>query len=161
MAVVGNPFPRTLTERDLVSSATVNLVANQWIEVGRFVVDAGTAAQLGHGDTRGLDSAVGRLYMDLQSATGPVEGLIRLDVETPQQRVDETVVEYRTERLRAAVGGEKQPGNLTVQIPFPQQGPLIGENWSFVFRVRADEAATLSRSDSEIRVDMTLADVDR
>lgn len=145
-----SPFPTSLNTSQVITSATVALVAGQMVEIGRFTVQAGVGLTLGQGAAEGQDSAIGRIYANFRNTTpADVNGMFRIDVENASKRVVKTIFERRSEQLRTDVADRRK------QIPFPQIKGIAGEDVSYVFRFMADAAGTLSQAQSTISLDAT------
>lgn len=151
---VGNPFRTTLGINDFMPTATVVTVANQFVELGRYTVQAGVALALGYESMSGQDSANGRLYLDMRdSSTAPglvADGRIRLDIHNAQDRVQATVFEGRTERLRSSLSDPRQ------QLPFPWINAIATEDVVFVLKFRSDAVVTVGRTNSKLSMDATI-----
>jgi hypothetical protein len=151
--VVQNPFRTTLGTGDLIAGDTV-CPANQYVELGRYVVQAGVALALGYGSMEGQDSANGRLYLNLMnngvSPGAAVNGKIRIDIHNAQDRVQSTIFEGRTERLRTSVTDPRQ------QLPFPWINAITTEDVCFVLKFRPDAAVTVGKANSTLSMDATI-----
>lgn len=148
-----NPFPSCLTENDLLSEGTIALLASKWQELGRKVVPAGTAYAIGYGNERGMDNAVGRVYMKIYDDTvTPVAepGMVRLELRDPQDRPIETLAEWRTEQLETSATDRQQ------MIPLPEHVAAFGEDWSLVLMFRPDAADTVVKGNCKILLDVTI-----
>jgi cellobiose phosphorylase len=151
--VVQNPFRTTLGTADFMAG-DVACVAAQYIELGRYVVQAGVALALGYEAMSGQDSANGRLYLDLKNnAVAPgvaVNGKIRIDLHNAQDRVQSTIFEGRTERLRSSATDPRQ------QLPFPWINAIATEDVCFVLKFRADAAVTVGKANTTLSMDATI-----
>ena len=119
--------------------ANVPVNANQFIEVGRVVVPSGTAYDLGVGDLKSQADAIGRIFADLRDTTvapgAKIDGIVRIDLHDPQNRVLRTVYQGRTEMLRTSQGDRRQ------QYPFSKRNVRAGWNYAFVLKVMPDAGA--------------------
>jgi hypothetical protein len=150
---VGNPFRTTLGIGDFMV-ADVPVVTNQFVELGRYTVQAGVALALGYGSMEGQDSANGRLYLDLRNnAASPgvvLNGKLRLDIHNAQDRVQATIWEGRTERIRTSATDPRQ------QLPMPWINAITTEDVSFVLKFRADAAGTVGKANTVLSLDATI-----
>jgi hypothetical protein len=151
--IIQKPFRTQLNKMQLISAATVVLNPNQYVELGRFTVQAGTALALGYGAMEGQDSAAGRLYMDFRdNAANPgavVNGTIRIDTHNAQDRPTGTIFEARTEALRTSATDRTQ------QLPFPWINAVGTEDVAFVLKFKGDAAVTLGQANTVILCDAT------
>ena len=131
---VRNKYRKTLTANDLITDG-VTLIAGQYVELGRYEVEAGEALAVGYGQYGGQVNASGRAYLFIQdSVPAQLNGYIRIDLHSPQDRVIETVFEGRTEDLAL---GANDP---TLRVPLPFNYPFAKENRAFVLKMNADAA---------------------
>lgn len=150
-----NSFRSTLINDDLISADTL-LILGQFIETGRVTIPAGVAMAIGYGPLRGHHEAIGRAYADFKASATDIDGLLRLDLHNPQDRVIKTLFESRTESLRST------QTDRTVQLPFSDDtGVVFGEDWSLVLKIKADTLTdyTLVLATSIIMFDVTMYDV--
>lgn len=142
-------FRSAFTKADLIKNASTTCVAGNPIVLGMYEVPAGELVSIGYGNLAGQESATGRIYIDLQSATGAVEGLVRISAFSPQNRPYEILREYRTETLR------QNASDRTKQIPFPEHELYVSEDKKIVLEFIADSAVTVDKSKSTILMDIT------
>jgi hypothetical protein len=151
-----NPYRSTLNSTNLIAAAAPATVLNQFIELGRYTLPAGVALELGAGVQSGQMDAVGRIYADLRTAAAvAVNGMVRLDLVNPQNRVIATLFEGRTDSLRNATLADRR-----TYIPFPKLNSAIGQDWAIVMKLQGDAAAvTATAAQSTVLVDCTFYDV--
>jgi hypothetical protein len=150
--VIKNPFRTTLNKGSLMSGDVV-ASATQYVELGRFTVQAGVALAVGFGAMEGQDSAAGRVYIDLKDTTAApgaaVNGQLRIDIHNAQDRVQSTIWEARTESVRSSASDRTQ------QLPMPWINAVATEDVAFVFKFKSDTAVTVSKTNSTILMDGT------
>ena len=150
---LANKFARAYNLAEL-GITDVALPAAIYTQIGQVVCPAGTALQMGVGHHTGQDNAVGRIYMQLQSATPTlITGDFRIDVQDPQNRTKDTIFQTRSELLNTSATDRRE------QYPFPEIGTIIGRDWSFVLMVKADAAHTISTGNSAALIAGTTYDV--
>jgi hypothetical protein len=145
-------FRSALTQNDLISAATVNVIASQFVKLGERVIQAGELLSTGFGDQSGQNDAQGRIYALLKDNTGtPVtlNGTMRLSVYTPQNRPLMILGEWRTETLATGAG------DRTKQVPFPESIYQLSEDKKLVLEFMSDSTATLAKANSTILFDTT------
>lgn len=142
-------FRSAFTQADLISSATVSTVAGNPIKLGEYVVPAGELVSIGYGSLNGQQNATGRIFIDLQNATVPVEGLVRISAFSPQDRPKEILREYRTETLRQSLT------DRTKQVPFEEHQLAVSEDKKIVLEFIADVTGIVDKSKSKILMDIT------
>lgn len=137
-------YASNLTEAHLMNTSTV---ANQGVptKLGEYVVQAGEVIQLGYSNG-GQDSALGRIFMDLQDGTGSVDGIIRLQVASAQDIPLAVVFESRTEILRSGAT------DITKRLPFNEKSvnALITEDKKIQLIFIPDATKTVTKADSTI-----------
>lgn len=146
-------FSSAFTKNDLFKADTVSLVKGEPIRVGERTVQAGEKISIGYGVQSGMDNAVGRIYADFknsESTPGNVEGLVRLSVWSPQNRLMKILKEWRTEELRTS------STDRTKQIPLPEHEIEITEDKKLVLEIVADADATLSKANSTLVMSTTI-----
>ena len=159
MAKIQNPFSSALTRADFIPDAVASVVcpAGRFTELGRFIIVAGVAIALGHGELAGQDAAHGRIFADIRDAgTTPglvINGLLRFDIHTPQDFVERTLWQERTENLRTSATDRQQ------QIPMPIIPDVVGEDWFLVMKFRPDATATVGRANTLLVVSATQFEV--
>jgi hypothetical protein len=142
----------TFTKAELISAATVGVVAGAAAVLGKYAVQAGEAIKLGFGNLSGQENAIGRLYMQFKDTTGtPVllSGTVRLSIWSPQDRPIAIIGEWRTEQLDTVAT------DRTKQIPMPEDIYKITEDKKVVLEFISDTTATLSKANSTIVMDIT------
>lgn len=147
---MGNIYRGTFTVDDLVDSATVSLVAGQYIKVGERQITAGELIALGYGLKSGQESAEGRIFMNIRDNNDAlIPGTVRIVEYTPQDRPIKIVDEFRTETL---VQGD---GDRTKQLPYPEKVRWLSEDKKYVLEIKADSNVTLTKANCEILIDVT------
>lgn len=147
---------RSAFTKDHLLSGDVAVVSGSYMKIGEFKVQAGEMYSLGYGQNESQEGSPGRIYMDLKdNSTAPgvnVNGILRFSVHTPQGRPIRTLAEFRTETLRTDVN------NRTLQVPFPSaKFPYVSEDKKIVIEFLADADTTISKSNSTIVMDTTVA----
>ena len=142
-------FRSAFTQNDLINADTVDCIAGNPIKLGEYVVPAGELVSTGYGNLNGQQNATGRIYVDLQSSTGAVDGLVRISAFSPQDRPKEILREYRTETLR------QNATDRTKQVPFEEHQLAVSEDKKIVFEFIADTTVTVDKSKSKILMDIT------
>jgi hypothetical protein len=149
---MGETYRSALTESDLVSG-DVALVVGQFVKLGERKIEAGELLAIGYGMQSGQNNAQGRIFMDLRdNAAAPgveVNGTVRLQVHSPQNRPIKILGEWRTETLRS---GET---DRALMIPLPENFTWLSEDKKLVLELQADAAATLGKANSGILMDTT------
>lgn len=147
---MGNIFRSALTESDLISSATVNTIAGQFVTLGKLKIEAGELLTIGYGQKSGQDNAVGRIYMDLQNSTpAAVNGTVRLSIYSPQNRPLTILGEWRSETLRFGAN------DRAMQVPLPENMNWLSEDKQLVLEFEADANGVVDKSKSNILMDTT------
>lgn len=153
MANIRNPFSHAYTKDNFISAATVTCPVGQFTELGRVVIPAGVAVALGFGELEGQDASRGRFFLDMRdssAAPGVVsQGLVRFDLHSPQDFVERTIYQERTENLRTSATDRTQ------QAPMPIIPDVVGEDWAIVFKYRPDAAVTVGRVNTLMVVSAT------
>lgn len=148
-----NPFPTTKSVNDFVTG-DVLCTAGQWVEIGRLIMTAGEALSLGYDNFGGMANAAGRILFDPNtSVPAAIPCKLRVDVETPKKRVERTLFEGRSTRLKL---GATDP---SIRVPLPLIDVAIGEDWYLVLRVLVDTTATMAKATTVIEIDCTSYDV--
>lgn len=148
---MGEIFRSAFTESHLINADTVSVVANQIIKLGEYKVEAGEQLTIGFGDQGGQVNSNGRLYMSLQSdAAAQLHGLVRISVYSPQNRPLRILGEYRTETLLSGAN------DVTHRVALPENEIWLSEDKKLVLEFIADTSATLSKTNSDILMDMTV-----
>lgn len=157
MANIRNPFSHAYNKNNLISAATVVCTAGQFTELGRVVVPAGVAIALGFGELEGQDGARGRFFLDMRdNATAPgvvSNGLVRFDLHSPQDFVERTIYQERTENLRTSATDRTQ------QAPMPIIPDVVGEDWAIVLKYRPDATVTVGQVNTQLIVSATQFEV--
>lgn len=143
-------YRSTLSQNDLISSATVVCTAGQMNLLGEYKVVPGEMVAMGFGDDSTQSNAIGRLYM-LIDTSAPLEipGVVRLVVMSATDRQYQIVYESRNEIIDA------NPTDRTKQLPLPLFNLFITENKRLALFFQPDTTATVAKANSVIRVDVT------
>lgn len=142
-------FRSAFTQADLIKAAETDCIAGNPIKLGEYVVPAGELVSIGYGNLNGQQNATGRIYADLQSSTGAVDGLLRISAFSPQDRPKEILREYRTETLR------QNATDRTKQVPFEEHQLAISEDKKIVLEFIADTTVKVDKSKSKLLMDIT------
>lgn len=145
-------YRSAITEAKLIGAASTAVIANNYIKLGEYKVEAGELISIGFGEQSGLDSAQGRIFMSLKNSGGTViHGHVRMAVHSPQNRPMMILGEYRTETLA------DNPGDRTKQTPLPENKYWLSEDKKLVLEFMADANDTVDKSKSDILFDTTNA----
>lgn len=148
-------FPKTYTLSDYNETET-DLNASQFNTAYEMPVDKGVTESFGRGTAGNQTDAEGRVYADLQNASGNmITGKLRLAVRTKQGRLVSVINEFDLEEIN--VGAD----NRTDRYPFPIQRYQTSEGvkrWTaypFVvtLEVKPDSDESLSTGDSTLKMD--------
>jgi hypothetical protein len=122
-----SPYPAQLTAVELLSAADVTLGGvDGWWEIGAYPVPDGMGVELGQGKLAGQDQATGRLYFDIvDTVAAPLDGLIRIEARNPTQTRIKILWQGSTTKGRSANADDR-----TGQVPFPESGFIVQENWT-------------------------------
>jgi hypothetical protein len=149
---MGEVYRGAFTKTDLISAATKTTVAGEYVRLGVYTVQAGEIISIGYGMLSGQDNAVGRIYMDLKdgSATpAALNGTVRLSAFSAQDRPQEILFEARTEAIN------NNGTDRTKQMPFPEHDLWLTEDKKLVLEFCCDTAATLTKANCTILMDIT------
>lgn len=151
--MISNPFASAINNAKLGWTADTTVVADKFVEIGRYTVPAGSAICLGYGVQSGMDNAVGRCYIKLIDDTAgdatEEHGLLRLEVRDPQDRPVEVLWEARTEQTGAST-------TQNLKIPFPEHAAKFGEDWALVLLFKSDAADIIQWDFSKVLFDITI-----
>jgi hypothetical protein len=142
-------YKSILRKGDLISAATVAVVAGEAKVLGKYQVKAKEIVEPGVGLNGAQSDALGRLYMKIMDNAGTpaeVTGVLRLSVWTPQNRQVLIIDEWPTEDV------SQNPTDRTKQFPFPETGVEVTEDMQLVLEFIADTSATVSKANSDIRM---------
>lgn len=144
--------------RTALTKASFGL-ADKAVTVGQFVIlgerkiEAGELLAIGFGSESGQNNAQGRVFVDIKNnAASPganIEGTIRLQVYSPQNRPLMILGEWRTETLRTGAG------DRTKQVPLPEHHAWLSEDKKLVIEFQADSAGTVGLANTTILIDAT------
>lgn len=150
---VDKPYRSALSSLKLTWNGAALAANGLYQEFARFTIPQGVAWQLGFGAVSTQDGADGRFFMDLRDDTAApgVEqnGFLRISVFNTQDRQVSTLWESRTESLRSSETDRRQ------QIPVSEVGPVLTQNYAFVFQLKPDAAFTPGSTNTIILLDMT------
>ena len=150
-------FRSALTQNDLIANATTSGIAGQYVKLGERKIEAGEALSIGFGQQSGQESAQGRIFIDVRdNAASPgavINGTIRLQVYSPQNRPLVILGEWRTETLRTG------SGDRTKQIPLPEDIYQLTEDKKLVLEYMADAAQTVGKTNTIVLLDTTEEEV--
>lgn len=147
---MGEIFRSALTENELMDSATVDVLAGQFVKLGDRKVEAGELITIGFGMQSGQQNAQGRIFMDFNDdVNAAVNGTARLSVYSPQNRPLKILGEWRSETLRS---GET---DRSLMIPLPENPTWISEDKKLVLEFEADANGIVSQANTDILMDTT------
>jgi hypothetical protein len=151
---VGKIYRSALTKNELIDTATVDVIAGQFVKLGERKIEAGELLTVGFGQQSGQNTAQGRMYMDIRdNAAAPgvvVNGTIRLSVYSPQNRPLVILSELRTE---TASGGTQD--DRASHVPLPEDMTWLSEDKKLVLEFAADATGTVGKTNSAIIMDTT------
>lgn len=146
---------RSALTKDHLMNGDVNVVTGSYMKIGEFKVEAGEMHSIGFGTNSSQEGAEGRAYIDLKdnaTTPGEVNGILRISVHSPQGRPIKTLAEFRTETLRT------DKSNRTLQIPLPStRFPYVSEDKKIVIEFLSDATTTISKANSTVLLDTTVA----
>lgn len=147
---MANKFSSAFTEDTLING-TPTTIADSYVMLGQYKVQAGEGIVVGKGDYDGQANAQGRIYCDLKdSADANVEGMVQLIAYTPQDHPIEVMGEWRTETLRTNLN------DRSLQIPLPaMKGQGLKEDRRLKLMFKADENGDVSQANSTLLMDIT------
>lgn len=145
-------FRSAMTHADLIDSDTVSTIVGQFVKLGEYQVQAGEEVALGYGPHTSQENAVGRTYMlfkDGEATPGEIKGLVRISAYSPQDRPLKVLAEFRTEQTSQGAT------DVTLRIPNPENVFNLREDQKIVLEFKADAAATLTKANCSVLVDVT------
>jgi hypothetical protein len=155
MSQIKEQYRSSMTEEELIDTATVSVLAGQPVKLGEYVVSAGEMIMLGYETKSGLDDAVGRIFANIKdnSASPGVElkGKLRLSAYTPQGRPMRILAEFDTDIVN------DNETDRTKQTPFPANGIFLSEDKKLVLEFISKTTATVGKTNSRILFDVTQA----
>lgn len=144
-------FRKTLKSPAFFTS-NVDVTAGEYSKVGQFIVPAQEQYRFGSGAAE-YEANQGYLFINLKDDSDTsVEGTVRLQQRDAQERNILTVFEEATEVLRASKSDRTQKQALPEQRSYPK----VGRDSSLVVALNADSAATISASNTEMLVPVTV-----
>ena len=148
--VAGRGFQKTLTESDFGITSDVDVKANKWNKIGEFKVPPQQAYRWGYGNPNQPYNQ-GYMYVYIKDSGGSeIKGKIRLAVSDYNELSITPVYEERSEVLHAATS------DITKQKALPEQGPMAREDDKLLILFMPDSDATISASNTEIKLPVTL-----
>lgn len=151
-----NFYRGNLKATDIISSATVALVQNEYTKIGEVVVKADQLIGMGFGGGENQDNASGRIYIDLMDNGGTpaaINGKFRIMMQSSQDMPIGGVPVILDVDLDILRSGTNNRGG---QIPWQFNDILLSKDKKFVFYVKSDDASkTLSRANSTVNIDIT------
>lgn len=145
-------YHSSMTEDELIGSATVAVLAGQAVKLGEYKVQAGEVVMMGYGSKGGLDDAVGRIYANLKdngATPAEMKGKIRFSVYSPQDRPLKIIHEFDLDIVN------DNATDRTKQQPLPATGLFLTEDKKLVLEFISKTAGTLSKANSKILFDTT------
>lgn len=150
-----NYYRGNLNAADVIDTATVSLVANQYTKIGEVVVSADELIGMGFGAGGDQDNAAGRIYVALkdgETTPGAISGKFRIMMQSSQDMpigAKPVVLDVDLDIL--ASGATDRNG----QIPFEFQDIFLSKDKKFVFYVKSTAAATLTKANCTVNIDVT------
>lgn len=140
-----------------ITLAAITTSTTQWLQFGRLQCPAGIAYGMGYGDLISQESALGRIFLNLQTvAPANIDGMIRVVQLDPQLTPIQVCFQARSEDLRL---GAADP---TLRMPFAEDPRYwISQDFSFAFEIIGDAAQLINVPASTVRISMTQARVRR
>lgn len=132
-----------------------DVTAGKFTEIARYKVPADTEYSWGYGRAANAQNQ-GYIYIDLQNGTpDPVEGTIRLKVESSTGRRQEVVKDLDTEKLDASKTNREQ------MVPLPEQvsSALATQDAHLVVSMDPSSNDTVDSSNSEVIIPVTEYDL--
>jgi len=132
-----------------------DVTAGKFTEIARFKVPSSTEYSFGYGRASAPDNQ-GYLYCDLQNDTpDPVEGTLRLELQSATGRESTVVADFDTEKLDAS------KTDRTQQVPLPEQvsDPVATEDSFLVVKMDAQANDSVDSAESEIILPVTEYDL--
>lgn len=143
-------YRSSMTEDDIIGSATVNVLKGVPTKLGEYVVRAGEMVSIGYGEQKGLHDATGRIFAKLlDSASAELRGKLRLSVFSPQDRPELILAEYDTDIVN------DNETDRTKQTPFAEHGAMIREDQKLVLEFIAKADGAVDKSKSKVLFDTT------
>lgn len=147
----------SLNQNDVIDSATVTLVKNQYITIGEVKVAADERIGLGYSNYSGQDDADGRIFVELKDGSqtpAAIEGKFRIIMMSSQNiPIGDQPVVMDLDLTALAQGGSDR----RAQIAFPFTNVLLTRDKKFVFQVlnTAANAQTLTKANCKVLMDCT------
>ena len=152
---IGNKYRSNWGPADLIESATVALIKNEWKVIGEVVVPADTLIGLGYGGHETQDAAPGRMYVDLRDATDKeIAGQFRIEIMSSNDMPlggKPVKIDYDLATLRLG------KTDRSTRLPLPYDGIMLSKDKKYVFKVKntAETVQTVSREKSLVEIDLT------
>jgi hypothetical protein len=156
--MAGEIFRSTFTANELIkATGSLAMTANEVLRLGEYKVQAGEEISVGSGQLTGMESATGRIFMDLRDTAAAggaaVSGMVRLQAYSAQNRPIEIINEWRTEDLYT------NATDKTKQLPCAEHSIWLREDQRLVLEFIPDTGGagngTLSKAQSKILMAMT------
>jgi len=138
-------FRATLGNETLLA---VSCVKDTPVKFAEYQVTAGEEIGLGYSNG-GMDNALGRIYLDLQTAAdADIDGLVRIQIASPQDLPLATVFEIRTEEIRSGAS------DFSKRIPFnaSELNSVVTEDKKIQLILIADATALVDLDKSELKM---------
>ncbi|MEM5807184.1 MAG: hypothetical protein QW474_02250 [Candidatus Aenigmatarchaeota archaeon] len=151
MALISRPMPtqkftQTLTNSDFGLTANVATIANQYVDVCKYIVKAGQMLAAGANRPQGTNIFGERVYIRLDDSGGQVHGKIRILYRNPQGNRTLVVFEETTERLSASMNDVNQA------VLLPEYPIRIPEDSELVIQIRANTSTTIVYNDADTKI---------
>lgn len=132
-----------------------DVTAEKFGEIARYKVPASTEVSWGFGRASNPENQ-GYLYVDLQNGTPePVEGTLRLTIQSATGRQETVVADFDTTKLDAS------KTDRTKQVPLPEQknSPLATQDSFLVLKLEPSSSDTVDSAESEVIIPVTEYDL--
>lgn len=155
--MAGYLYRGTLNTADVINAATVALVKEQYVDLGKKVVAADELIGMGYGGNNEQGEAQGRIFVELKDNSGTpvaIDGMFRIIMTSSQQiPVGEKPVIIDVDLAALKQGG----ADRTKQIPFPFTNVMLSKDKEFHFQVKntAASAQTVALANSSVLIDIT------
>lgn len=151
-------FATTFTAKEVITKAAPVLNVDEYSIIGEYTVKADEAIGLGRGGYDAQSTAIGRIFVDLQTAAGIdiLDGKFRISIVSSQDMPLTGKPVVLDVDLAALKMGET---NGQDRFVFPFQGLMLGQDRKIVFSVKNTSAAavTVDPTKGSVHMDMTRA----
>lgn len=145
-------YRSSMSEDEMIGSATVNVLKGVPTKLGEYVVKAGEMVSVGYGKQSGLHDATGRFFAKLlNSSSAAQRGKLRLSVYSPQDRPIMILSEFDMDIV------DDNETDRTKQTPFPENAAWLSEDKKLVLEFIAKADGTIDKSKSKVLFDVTQA----